>query len=88
MTITLPDKLAERLQTKAREYGVSVETFLEDLLDEDWEEIAGADDRMDEAELQEIRQAIDESREQFARGESLPAETVFAELRRRHGIPD
>jgi hypothetical protein len=88
MTITLPDDLAERLQSRAREEGVSVEMLLEDLLDDQWEEIDDPDYREDEAELEEIRQAIDESLDQFARGKSQPADVVFAELRARHGIRD
>jgi phytoene/squalene synthetase len=87
MTITLPDELAERLQERAREQGISLETLLAELLDEEWEE-SELEDREDEAELAEIRNAIEESLDEFNRGESHPAEVVFAELRRRHGLPD
>ena len=88
MTITLPDELAERLQTRARQHGVSVEALLEDLLDDEWFELSEADDdREDEAELEEIRTAVAEGLEQMRRGEGRPAEEVFAELRAKHGIP-
>lgn len=88
MTITLPDDLAERLQARAREHGVSVETLLEDLLDDEWTEITGVEeDREDEAEVEEIRAAVAEGLEQMKRGEGRSAEEVFAELRAKHGIP-
>jgi predicted transcriptional regulator len=86
MTITIPDELAERLQSRAREYGVSVEALLEDLLDEDWAEIIDGE-KDGEEELEEIRSAVAEGLEQMRRGEGRPAEEVFAELRAKHGIP-
>ena len=44
-------------------------------------------DEMIEEEVRETRAAIDEARAQSLRGEAVPAEDVFAELRAKHGIP-
>ena len=86
MTITLPDELAQRLQNRALEQGVSLETLLEDLLDEDWDELSGAEEGEDEAELAEIREAVSKGLEQAHRGEGRPADEVFAALRAKHGL--
>jgi len=41
----------------------------------------------DEDTLEEIRAAIQEAGAQSSRGEAVPAETIFDELRVRYGIP-
>jgi predicted transcriptional regulator len=55
--------------------------------DEEWRELS--DEPLDEtdSEIIEIQAAVQEGLAQMERGEGRPAHEVFADLRRRHGIP-
>jgi hypothetical protein len=67
---------------------MSVEAYVEQLVreDEDWGELAEAPITPHDPEYAEIHAAVMEGLEQARRGESRPAEEVFAELRAKHGI--
>lgn len=89
MTITIPPELETRVRKRAQAEGLSVEAYIERLLreDEDWAEQTAAPVDDNDPEFGEIRRAVLEGLEQAERGESSPAEDVFAELRTKHGIP-
>ena len=89
MTITIPPQLEAHVRDKAQAEGVSVETYIEQLIrdDEEWtEQPVGPSDEND-PEFAGIRAAVREGLEQAERGEGRPAEEVFADLRVKHGIP-
>ncbi len=90
LTINNPALEAE-IDARARAAGLSAEAYLELLVrDGDaWGELP-PDTELEEdtpEEEAEIRAAIAESEEQIERGETRPAEEVFAELRAKYGIP-
>ena len=81
MNVTLTPELEERLLKKLQqgEYKDADALVCEAL---EW--FLEADD---DGELEETKAAIEEDRAQSQRGEAMPAEEVFAELRARYGIP-
>jgi predicted transcriptional regulator len=89
MTITIAPQLEAHVRDKARAEGVTVETYIEQLIREDEEWTAESEGRLHEndQEFAEIHAAVREGLEQAERGEGRPAEEVFAELRAKHGIP-
>ncbi len=76
------------LQQRAQAEGVSVEAYVEQLVreDEEWSELSEAPITPHDPEFAEVKAAVMEGLEQAKRGESRPAEDVFAELRAKHGI--
>jgi len=86
-TIALP--LEAHVRNKARAEGVTVETYIEQLVreDEEWTEESEGPLHENDPEFAEIRAAVAEGLEQAGRGEGRPAEEVFVELRAKHGIP-
>ena len=89
MTITIPPQLEDHVRDKAQAEGVSIEVYIAQLIrdDEEWiEEPEGPLDEKD-PDFAEIQAAVREGLQQAERGESRPAEEVFADLRDRHGIP-
>jgi predicted transcriptional regulator len=89
MTITIAPQLEARVRDKARAEGVTVETYIEQLIreDEEWAEESEGPLHENDPEFAEIRAAVREGLEQADRGEGSPADEVFAELRAKHGIP-
>ena len=89
MAILISPNLEAQARQKARAEGLTTEAYVERLIreDEDWHELS--EETIDEttAESAEIRAAVQEGLAQAERGEGRPAEEVFADLRRRHGIP-
>ena len=57
------------------------------LEDEEWRELPDEPLGETDAEFSEIQAALQEGLAQAERGECQPAREVFADLRRRHGIP-
>jgi hypothetical protein len=88
MTITIAPQLEARVRDKARAKGITVETYIEQLVREDEEWIQESEGPLHEndPEFAEIRAAVAEGLEQAERGEGRPAAEVFAELRAKHGI--
>lgn len=84
MTVTIPRELEAALRHRAEADGLSVDAYVEQLVreDEEWREFA-PDLPVENAE---IEAAVSRGLEQALRGESHPAEEVFSELRRKHGI--
>jgi len=80
MDITLSPDLGERITEKVRggEFE-STEALVRQALD--WFL------HLDDEDLEETRAAITEAREQSRRGEAVPAEQVFEELRAKYGLP-
>jgi hypothetical protein len=89
MTVTIAPQLEAQVRDKARAEGVTVETYIEQLIREDEEWTAESEEPLHEndPEFAEIQAAVGEGLEQAERGEGRPAEEVFAELRAKHGIP-
>ena len=89
MTITIASQLEAHVRDKARAEGVTVETYIEQLIreDEEWTEKSEGPLCEDDPEFAEVRAAVREGLEQADGGEGSPAEEVFAELRAKHGIP-
>ena len=88
MTITIPRELEAEIQAKAEAEGISVEAYIERLIveHEEWGEEAEEPLRESDPEFGEIQAAVQEGLEQAERGESRPAEEVFANLRSRYGL--
>jgi predicted transcriptional regulator len=89
MTITIPSELEVAVRNKAEVEGLSIEAYVERLIREDEQFIEQSEEPLDDKdpEFVEIREAVLEGLEQAERGESRPAEEVFAELRAKYGIP-
>jgi predicted transcriptional regulator len=89
MTITIPPELETHVRHKAQAAGVSIETYIEQLIREDDEWSEASEGPLDENDpnAADIRAAVREGLEQAERGEGRPAEEVFAELRATHGLP-
>ena len=90
MTITIAPQLEARVRDKARAEGVTVETYIEQLIREDEEWTGESEEEPlheSDPEFAEIRAAVAEGLEQAERGEGRPAGEIFAELRAKHGIP-
>lgn len=89
MAILISPDLEAQVRRKASAEGLTTEAYVERLIleDEDWRLLP--DEPFDETaeETREIRAAVQEGLAQAERGEGRPAQEVFAELRRRHGIP-
>jgi formate dehydrogenase maturation protein FdhE len=88
MSINLPPELEAHVIEKARAEGVSVEAYIERLIreDEEWSEHLEAPLDETDPDFVQTRKAVLEALEQVERGESRPAQDVFAELRAKYGI--
>jgi predicted transcriptional regulator len=88
LTITISAELEIEVRNKARAEGLSVEAYVERLIREDEEWVEQSEEPLDDRdpEFVDIRAAVTEGLEQAERGESRPAEQVFAELRAKYGI--
>jgi len=92
MNLTVSPELETQLRNKARAEGMSVEAYVERLIREDeanrdWDERSEPSLDENDPEFENTRVAVMEGLAQAERGESRPAEEVFAELRAKHGIP-
>jgi predicted transcriptional regulator len=89
MTITIPSELEVAVRNKAEVEGLSIEAYVERLIREDEQFEEQFEEPLDDKdpEFVDIRAAVLEGLEQAERGESRPAEEVFAELRAKYGIP-
>ncbi|MGO9273641.1 MAG: hypothetical protein ACLQOO_25960 [Terriglobia bacterium] len=89
MSLSVSPELETQLRDKAQAEGISVEAYVERLIreDEDWDEQSGPPLDENDPEFENTRVAVMEGLAQAERGESRPAEEVFAELRAQHGIP-
>jgi len=89
MTITIGPELEEQARRKAQAEGLTIQTYIERLIQEDagWEKNAEEPLRESDPELHEIRSAVMEGLNDAERGGSKSAQEVFAELRKKHGIP-
>lgn len=89
MSIDLSREAEQRLRERARAEGISIEAYLEQLIqdDADWGEVSEAPIRDNDSRFDEVRTAVMEGLEQATRGECSRAADVFRELRSRHGVP-
>jgi len=90
MHLDLSPETAESLRLRAEAQGLSVSSYLEALLREPdlWGELAEGDvPDLGAAELGEVREAIAEGLKDADEGRLTPAQEIFAEIRRRHGLP-
>jgi len=89
MTITISPELSEQVREKARAEGLSIEGYVERLIREDEEWVEFSEELLNEtdSEFVDIRAAVSEGLQQSERGEGRPAQQVFAELRKKHGLP-
>ena len=89
MNLSISPELETQLRNKAQAEGISIEAYVERLIreDEEWDE--QSEPPLDEngPESENIRVAVMEGLAEAERGQSRPAEEVFAELRAKHGIP-
>jgi predicted transcriptional regulator len=89
MNLSISPELEVQLRYKAEAEGISIEAYVERLIreDEEWDE--QSEPPLDEKhpEFENIRAAVMEGLAQAGRGQSRPAEEVFAELPAKHGIP-
>lgn len=83
MTITISTDAEKRLRERAEAEGMSVETYVEQLIreDEDWGHLSDPPITEHGPEFEEVKAAVTEGLEQSKRGEGRPAEDVFRELR-------
>ena len=87
MTITISPSLEGKVRGKAAAEGVSVDTYVEQLIHEDgWSELEADTPGETSGDLEEIRSAVSEGLAQIERGEGRPAREVFAELRAKHVV--
>jgi predicted transcriptional regulator len=89
MAILISPDLEAQARQKARAEGLTTEAYVERLIqeDEEWRELPEEPLAETDSEFREIHAAVQEGLAQAERGEGRPAQEVFAELRRRHGIP-
>jgi len=89
MTITISPELSEQVREKARAEGLGIEGYVERLIREDEEWVEFSEELLNEtdSEFVDIRAAVSEGLQQSERGEGRPAQQVFAELRKKHGLP-
>ncbi len=89
MNLSISPELEIQLRNKARAEGISIEAYVERLIreDEEWDEQSEPALDENDREFENIRVAVMEGLAQAERGQSRPAEEVFAELRTKHGIP-
>ena len=87
MTISITPALEARARERAEAEGLSVDSYVERLINEDGEWPELVDDFAEEArpEFEDVRMAVTEGLEQMERGEGRSAREVFAELRAQHG---
>ena len=87
MTITIAPEVEALVRERAQLEGVSVDVYIEKLIVEHqaWAECTASDDEEDEAEYVEIEAALERSMAQLQRGETVPADQAFAELRQKYG---
>jgi predicted transcriptional regulator len=88
MTITIAPELEGLVQERAHAAGLSVEAYVESLIREDfdWAECSEPELEETDEEFAEIKAAVEEGLAQAERGETIPAEQVFAELRAKYGL--
>jgi hypothetical protein len=89
MAILISPDLEAQAKQKASAEGLTTEAYVERLIleDEEWRELATESLGESDADISEIRTAVQEGLAQAERGEGRPAQEVFADLRHRHGIP-
>jgi predicted transcriptional regulator len=89
MAILISPDLEAQVRKRASAAGLTTEAYVERLIleDEDWRELPEEPLDVTDEEFQEIHAAVQEGLAQAERGEGRPAKEVFADLRRRHGIP-
>lgn len=81
MNVTLPPELEKRVREKiARSDYENADALVQQALD--W-----FLDIDNEDELEETKVAIEEARAESDRGEAVPADQLFEELRAKYGIP-
>jgi hypothetical protein len=88
MAIHISPELEAKAREKAQAEGITLNTYLERLIeeDEDWAERSEEAVVETDLEFQELRDAVNEGLGQAERGDGRPAEQVFRELRTKHGI--
>ncbi|MGO9273637.1 MAG: hypothetical protein ACLQOO_25935 [Terriglobia bacterium] len=88
MNLTVSSELETQLRNRAQAEGISIEAYVERLIreDEDWDEQSEPPLDENDPEFEITRIAVMEGLAQAERGESRPAEEVFAELNNSHDI--
>jgi aryl-alcohol dehydrogenase-like predicted oxidoreductase len=87
MVLNLSPEVEAKLLERSKEAGMSPEQYVERLVG--LEHLYTVDeDEMSDEELEDLRAAVDEGLDAADRGETYPAEEVFARFRTRHGLSD